>query len=345
MTPDRPNLDRPDAAAPPRRSRIRQRGQGLVMFVAAIVFLIGLLAIVVDVTWYWANSLQVQRAADAAALAGAVWLPDQPTKAHDVAIASATQNGYTTGGGVTVTAVQNATRDIQLDTSVSAPVSTFFMRLFGINSIQATRKSAAEYVVPVPMGSPLNYFGAFGDAARSDPHRLPDSGSRPRQGSSHDMDQREQCAVDSDRTVVYATTARLSAQRSALQHPVVRILPAVPGPWWHRSDGDRSCQQRRRVQDPGRRLAGRRGDLVRGHRAPRTANGESARAGPRRPSASTDERTSPSAASSPPAPPTPVTGSVGRTGLAASSRTPTSASGSRRSAARAPTPSTPSRSR
>ena len=64
---------------------------------------------------------------------------------------------------MTVTAVQNATRDIQLDTSVSAPVSTFFMRLFGISSIQATRKSAAEYVVPVPMGSPLNYFGAFGD--------------------------------------------------------------------------------------------------------------------------------------------------------------------------------------
>ncbi len=35
-----------------------------------------LLAVVLDVSWYWANTLRVQRAADAAALAGAVYLPD-----------------------------------------------------------------------------------------------------------------------------------------------------------------------------------------------------------------------------------------------------------------------------
>ncbi len=134
----------------------------LVIFAAAIVFFIGLMAVVIDVTWYWTNSLKVQRAADAAALAGAVWLPDEPNKARTVAFAAAKQNGYTTGSGVTVTAVQNPTRDVQLDTSVSAPVPTFFMRLFGITSIQATRTAKAEYVLPVPMGSPLNYFGAFG---------------------------------------------------------------------------------------------------------------------------------------------------------------------------------------
>ncbi len=150
-----------------RRSRTRQRGQGLIIFVAAIVFLIGLLAIVVDVTWYWARSLQVQKAADAAALAGAVWLPEQPSTATTVALASAKQNGYVPGSGVTVTAVQDSltaggTNPNQLDTTVSAPVPTFFMHLFGINSLQATRSAKAEYVLPVPMGSPLNYFGAFG---------------------------------------------------------------------------------------------------------------------------------------------------------------------------------------
>ena len=66
------------------------------MFVGATVFLIGLLAIVVDVTWYWAKTLQVQRAADAAALAGAVLLPDQAPQAITVALASAKQNGYET---------------------------------------------------------------------------------------------------------------------------------------------------------------------------------------------------------------------------------------------------------
>ncbi|MBI3748584.1 MAG: hypothetical protein HY262_07045 [Chloroflexi bacterium] len=150
-----------------RPSRTRQRGQGLIIFAAAVVFLIGLLAIVVDVTWYWARTLQVQKAADAAALAGAVWLPEQPTTATSVALASAKQNGYVPGGGVTVTAVQDSltpggTNPNQLDTTVSAPVPTFFMHLFGINTLQATRTAKAEYVLPVPMGSPLNYFGAFG---------------------------------------------------------------------------------------------------------------------------------------------------------------------------------------
>jgi hypothetical protein len=40
------------------------------------------------------------------------------------------------------------------------------MRLLGINSITATRTSKALYVLPVPMGSPLNYLGV-GDSAGS----------------------------------------------------------------------------------------------------------------------------------------------------------------------------------
>ncbi len=156
----RPGQGRSVAVTGARRQR--ERGQVLVIFAASMVLLVGLLAIVIDVTWYWTNSLKVQRAADAAALAGAVWLPDQPTKARNAAYAAATQDGYTTGGGVTVTANPDPARNIQLDTTISAPVPTFFMNLFGIRSLTATRNASAEYVLPVPMGSPLNYFGAFG---------------------------------------------------------------------------------------------------------------------------------------------------------------------------------------
>jgi hypothetical protein len=35
------------------------------------------------------------------------------------------------------------------------------MRVFGISSITATRSSKAEYIQPVPMGSPLNYYGVY----------------------------------------------------------------------------------------------------------------------------------------------------------------------------------------
>ena len=47
-----------------------QRGQVLVLLVMSIFVLLGLVALVIDVSWYWSNNLRVQRAADAAALAG-----------------------------------------------------------------------------------------------------------------------------------------------------------------------------------------------------------------------------------------------------------------------------------
>ncbi|MGZ6328094.1 MAG: pilus assembly protein TadG-related protein [Candidatus Limnocylindrales bacterium] len=144
-------------------ARVRQRGQVLAIFAVSTFVFVAVLAIVVDVSWYWASSLKVQRAADAAALAGVVWLPGNVSQGVTTAKAEAAKNGYTDlVGGVTVTPTQDGSNDRQMDVTVSAPVNTFFMRLFGINSITATRSSKAEYVLPVPMGSPLNYFGDFG---------------------------------------------------------------------------------------------------------------------------------------------------------------------------------------
>jgi Flp pilus assembly protein TadG len=139
--------------------RLRQRGQTLVLFAAGLVVLLGVCAIVIDVSWYWANSLRVQRAADAAALAGAVKLPGDPTSAYALARAEATKNGYTAGGGVVITPIKDPHNDRRLDVTISAPVGTFFMRVFGINTINATRTAKAEFTLPVPMGSPQNYYG------------------------------------------------------------------------------------------------------------------------------------------------------------------------------------------
>ena len=78
MTPC-PERDRPAGTTTTEQRHARSRGQVLVIYAGAIVFFIGLMAIVIDITWYWTNSLKVQRAADAAALAGAVQLPDNRT--------------------------------------------------------------------------------------------------------------------------------------------------------------------------------------------------------------------------------------------------------------------------
>jgi len=150
-----------DASPDDRRATAGQRGQVIVIFAGAIVLFTMLLAIVIDVSWYWANSLRVQRAADAAALAGAVYLPGDVTTAYSRARAEARKNGYVNGTNATVTPVQDAMNNRQLNVSMSAPVGTFFMRVIGISSIQATRTAKAEYVLPVPMGSPLNYYGVY----------------------------------------------------------------------------------------------------------------------------------------------------------------------------------------
>ncbi len=125
-------LDRARQSTSAVRRRMAARGQMLVLFAVSIFVLTGITAIVVDVSWYWANSLRVQRAADAAALAGVVWLPGNPSQAYTVATDEATKNGYSAGGGTTVTPLQDTTNKRRLNVTISAPVGTFFMRIFGM---------------------------------------------------------------------------------------------------------------------------------------------------------------------------------------------------------------------
>ena len=148
-------------AGPTRRlARLQSAGQMLVLFVMSIFVLTGITAVVVDISWYWANTLRVQRAADAAALAGVVWLPGAPTTAYSTARTEATKNGYTDGaGGVTVFPIQDSGNDRRLDVTISAPVDTFFMKIFGIQTIRAVRTSKADFILPVPMGSPEQWYG------------------------------------------------------------------------------------------------------------------------------------------------------------------------------------------
>lgn len=163
----------PHASSTRAGGRPRSRGQVLVIFVGGLIALLSLSALVIDVSWYWANSLRVQRAADAAALAGVVSLPGNVPGAKSLAIQAAGQNGYAAltnacqADNVTPSSVPgmcaqpDAANNRQLDVTVSAPVNTFFMRLIGINTITATRTAKAKYELPVPMGSPLNYYGVY----------------------------------------------------------------------------------------------------------------------------------------------------------------------------------------
>jgi Putative Flp pilus-assembly TadE/G-like len=141
----------------------KQAGQIIVLFALMLTSLIGLVGIAIDVTYAWRNGLQVQRAADAAAMAGVVYLPGNlngaTPSATSTALKIANANGYIDGTNATVTADYAPGNTRQLDVQVTASVPTFFVRLFGINNWTITRKARAAYIMPVPMGSPLSYMG------------------------------------------------------------------------------------------------------------------------------------------------------------------------------------------
>jgi Flp pilus assembly protein TadG len=131
----------------------------LVITGGILVPLIALVGLVIDLGWYQSNVLRVQRAADAAALAGVVFLPSRTSQGYTLAEAEATKNGYTDGAVTTVSPQQDVGNPRRLNVTISTRIDTFFARVVGINTLDITRTGSAEYVRPVPMGSPQNYYG------------------------------------------------------------------------------------------------------------------------------------------------------------------------------------------
>ena len=166
------------------------RGQAIVVAALLMTMLLGIMGIGVDISWLELNLIRMQRAADAAALAGVVYLPGNPVGAFNAAYAEATKNGFTNGaGGVTVVPRQDLINNRMLEVSIQGPVQTYFARLLGTSTIQGSRIARAEFVLPVPMGSPQDYFGIAtlcrnGDTSTSCPSvpSATGSGTLPQQG-------------------------------------------------------------------------------------------------------------------------------------------------------------------
>lgn len=127
-----------------------------------LTLLMALVGLAIDIVWYQLNLERMQHAADAAALAGVVYLPGDPTGAFNSANATATQNGYTDGvAGATVRAQQDPANPKRMIVTVQGTVPTYFARLLGVPTFQGSRRARAEFILPVPMGSPLNYYGIY----------------------------------------------------------------------------------------------------------------------------------------------------------------------------------------
>jgi Flp pilus assembly protein TadG len=131
------------------------RGQATVLTLVFLVVLLGMAALVLDLGSWFRADRATQSTADAAALAGAQALPEDPAKARTLAQQYATKNGGLGIGGVTIskTIVDNDT--IKVSVNRSAP--GFFSKIFGRKSVQvgSTAKAQSEGVTSVKYVAPI----------------------------------------------------------------------------------------------------------------------------------------------------------------------------------------------
>jgi hypothetical protein len=147
-------------AAKPRVRGDRGGQNGFVLTWVAImlVVLVAFAGVAVDVgNWYFVANRE-QKAADAGALAGAVFLPATPATGKSQATNAVNLNGFTSGQGDTITSVQGSQPN-QMQVTVTRTVNNFFLGLIGVGTTTITRSAVAEYQGPIPMGSPTNRLG------------------------------------------------------------------------------------------------------------------------------------------------------------------------------------------
>jgi Flp pilus assembly protein TadG len=148
-----------------RRSlrELSKREAGFVMLVTAIMMPLFLMcvALVVDVGMYYFKAIQVQRAADSAALAGVTQMPSAD-KAIKVAIEMAKRNGYADATGdrgtlVNASVLTNSTTRLRV--TITDKSTTLFFGSSLLKNWTISKTSVAEYVSNIPLGSKENYIG------------------------------------------------------------------------------------------------------------------------------------------------------------------------------------------
>jgi hypothetical protein len=140
-----------------RRRFRKERGAALLWLTGSMVILLAFSALAVDLAWIYVNSSRLQNAADAAALAGVINIPAFPDRARSDAADAAAANGFPVGTDVSLASTPLGDHSLEVTLRTSTP--TYFLKALGIRQFQITRTSTAQYVKPVPMGSPSSCFG------------------------------------------------------------------------------------------------------------------------------------------------------------------------------------------
>ncbi len=151
---------RPQCTAPAERSR--EQGYAMAMLGLLIIPMMAFVALATDVGSWYAEATRIQRAADAGALAGVVWMPNFAT-AESVALDVVAKNGFVDtglpGSRYTVEVLPVAGFSQQLAVRITDNDAPIYFSAVFIDDMSIARQAVSEYVLPVPMGSPRNHLG------------------------------------------------------------------------------------------------------------------------------------------------------------------------------------------
>lgn len=155
-------------------ARTEEGGFVLVTTSLFLIVLMAMAAFAIDLGAWYSRAGQLQRAADSAALAGVVYMPNNLARARAVALETAERNGFADSDpglnpakeiDVVVEEVPDVAQRLRV-TIHDRVVEAYFARVF-LDSISIGRSAVGHYAEPIPLGSPENHFG-IGSGRRPD---------------------------------------------------------------------------------------------------------------------------------------------------------------------------------
>lgn len=156
----------------PPRQRGRRRGQSLVIFALSITVLLGLAGLVIDIVRAYDLYAREQRAAEAAALAGVIYMPSfynspitvDNNSAISRALLEAQKNGF--GVGVTppasctgvntsaaVAVCRTTLTNTALQVTLTQHIDVFLMSTIGIQGFDVSATATADFLQPYVLGA------------------------------------------------------------------------------------------------------------------------------------------------------------------------------------------------
>ena len=143
-----------------RASRRHGESGAVALLVALMIpMLLVFVAVAVDISRWYVELQRMQRAADAAALAAAPYMPESLAAggpASNAALDVVERNGFLRSEATVNKVAGSATK---VSVTISRPVSNFFSPIIGVATTDLSRTGVADFAGPVAMGSPCNLFG------------------------------------------------------------------------------------------------------------------------------------------------------------------------------------------